>query len=164
MAPSPRSAPEISSAARCDGCGLAIEGGRNACQELFEREMAREFSDCRFARHHRMAVDTYALQHPDRYCASAKSLAAHLTGMCAAIEHPGHPTLLRDLQQWLSGPRELVKPPLPSQCGEITIADVLMASEPDDHAAIVRKWASSTWGAYRDLHGIAREWVALVLR
>ncbi len=151
-------------AVRCAGCGLVIVGGGDACQGLFEREMGREYSDYRFARHHRTVVDIYALQHPDRYCASAKSFAAHLTGLCAAIEAPGHPTLLRDLQQWLSHPRQLARPVPPTDRGAVTIADVLAVDEPDAHAATVEGWARSTWTAYRPLHGVAREWVARVPR
>jgi hypothetical protein len=51
--------------------------------------LARDFTDAAYFRVHRMIVDTYCLQHPDRYCVSAKSLAAHLTGLCWLIEHGG---------------------------------------------------------------------------
>jgi hypothetical protein len=42
---------------RCSGCGAATD-----CA-------ARELADARYARHHRLVVDTYCLQHPERYCA-----------------------------------------------------------------------------------------------
>ncbi len=66
----------------CAGCGLAIEGGTQACQALFDGMTLRAMSDMRYARVHRLAVDAYAMQHPDRYGRSAKSFAAHLTGLC----------------------------------------------------------------------------------
>ena len=56
------------------------------CQRLFESIGLREYDDMRFARYHRIVVDVYAMQHPDRYGRSAKSFAAHLTGLCAWLE------------------------------------------------------------------------------
>ena len=64
---------------RCSGCGLVVPGGTAGCQAIMDEVLARDFSDVLYFRVHRMMVDTYSLQHPERYCASAKSLAAHLT-------------------------------------------------------------------------------------
>ncbi|HVP14122.1 MAG TPA: DUF5946 family protein, partial [Terriglobales bacterium] len=99
---------------RCEGCGLEIDGGTGACQAEFERLIARDFTDPRFGRTHRLLVDTYSLQHPDRYCASAKSLAAHLTGLCCALELQANPAVYRALQHWLNGaaPVERPEPPV----------------------------------------------------
>jgi hypothetical protein len=41
------------------------------------------------------------VQH-DKYILSGRSLAAHLTGVCIALEHAGDESLLRAVQQWLS--------------------------------------------------------------
>ena len=57
------------------------------CQEMFDHLLARSFSDLTYGRFHRIFVDLYSLQHPDKYCASAKSFAAHLTGLCCVMEH-----------------------------------------------------------------------------
>ncbi len=147
----------------CDGCRLALPGGTAACQTIFEEEMARQYSDFRYARRHRMAVDAYALQHPDQYCASAKSLAAHLTGLCAAFEYPGHPSLLSMLQRWLSQRPSLQKPELPADRGALTIGDVLRAVDPQVHARTIERWARATWEAHETLHPLAREWIRMVL-
>ena len=61
---------------------MPIKGGETGCQKIFEDLLARDFGNVLYFRSHRMLVDTYALQHPERYCVSAKSLAAHLTGLC----------------------------------------------------------------------------------
>lgn len=150
-------------ATACAGCGLVIEGGTDGCQALFDDEAAREYQDVRFARHRRMVVDTYCLQHPDRYCASAISLAAHLTGMCIAVEHAIDQVRLNDdvVQRWLSRRPVLTKPVLPLMRGTLTIADLRAATEPEAHAAVAHRWATDTWAAYADLHGVAREWLAL---
>jgi hypothetical protein len=147
----------------CSGCGLVVEGGVEGCQAIFDDESAREYADIRFAARRRMVVDTYCLQHPERYCASATSLAAHLTGLCIAMEHRGREEELNAaIQRWLSRRPELEKPPLPERRGPLTIAAVRAATELVDHRAAVDGWARGTWDAYRALHPIARAWVARV--
>ena len=111
----------------------------------------------------RMIVDTYALQHPDEFCASAKSLVAHLTGLCAAIEHRDHPNILRVLLEWLDAPPTLVKPALPSERGRVTIVETFEATCAEQVQATADRWARSTWEAYAPLHGLARGWVAEAL-
>ena len=110
-----------------------------------------------------MVVDTYCLQHPERYCASATSLAAHLTGLCIAMEHRGREEELNAaIQRWLSRRPELEKPPLPKARGRLTIAAVRAATDLVDHRAAVDGWARGTWDAYASLHKVARAWVARV--
>jgi hypothetical protein len=107
-----------------------------------------------------MIVDAYCLRHPDRYCVSAISLAAHLSGLCVAVEHPGREQPLNDaVQRWLSGRPRLEKPPLPDRRGSMRIADVRRAAVPDDHEAVAQRWAFGVWAAYRDLQPIARVWI-----
>ena len=148
---------------RCDGCGLAVDGGTDGCQALFDDESVREYGNVAFAGRRRLVVDTYALQHPDRYCRSAISLAAHLTGVCVALEHRGREEVLNDaVQRWLSRRPELEKPPLPAGRGTLTIADVTAATEAVDHRAVVERWARGAWTAYADLQPLARAWVRQV--
>jgi hypothetical protein len=60
--------PGIGQAAdRCSGCGLVVEGGTGGCQKIADEMWGREFGDVTYFRVHRMTVDTYCLQHPDRY-------------------------------------------------------------------------------------------------
>ena len=105
----------------------------------------------------RLTVDVYCLQHPDRYCVSAKSLAAHLTGLAWWVEHGPDERGLRALQRALDGPVELVKPAIPSERGSLTIADVTAAL---DYSPAVEAWARTTWDAYAPLHETARAWIA----
>ena len=104
----------------------------------------------------RLAVDAYCLQHPDRYCVSAKSLAAHLTGLCWAVEFGGGESGLKSLQAWLNGRVDLIKPPLPASFGRLTIAEV----EPTIPS--IDRWAHSVWDAYSGLRETARAWVRQV--
>ncbi|HEX5041879.1 MAG TPA: DUF5946 family protein [Candidatus Polarisedimenticolaceae bacterium] len=150
----------------CPACGALAEGGRAACQTLFDEILAREFGDYRYGRVHRLTVDAYALQHPGEYMRSAKSYAAHLTGMCAALEGDSAAATNRAVQQWLGGPKALTRPdhPPPLQRGALTVAHVHDARDPDEHVRRVREWAASTWEAWRGYHGLAREWIAEATR
>src|SRR5712692_4541640 len=109
---------------QCTGCGRSVQGGTASCQAMFDGLLARELSRPSYYRLHRKSVDTYCLQHPDTYCASAKSFAAHFTGLCCAFEHGGHPSVLKAVQKWLNGARSIAKPELPLSRGALTIADV----------------------------------------
>jgi len=111
---------------------------------------------------HRLVVDCYACQHL-RYVAKGRSLAAHLTGLAAAIEHPSEPQLLDTLQRWISRTRNIPMPSVPDARGDVTIAEVIPAP-PDEHAAAVHRWAQSVWSAWREHHELARKWIAAARR
>jgi hypothetical protein len=111
----------------------------------------------------RMIVDTYALQHPDEFCASAQSLVAHLTGLCAALEHPDHPNLLRVLLAWLDDRPVPDKPPIPRARGRVTIVDTYQADGAEAVRRAADRWARAVWEAYAPLHARARAWVAEAL-
>ena len=106
----------------------------------------------------RLAVDCYACQH-DRYILSGRSLAAHLTGVCIAIEHGGDPALLRAVQQWLSKTRELAKPAVPEHRGDVTINEVIAAA-PEERHDVVLRWAAASWRAWSGHQEQARGWIA----
>ncbi len=143
----------------CPDCGASV-AGRAACQDLFESLIARDFSDVLYFRMHRLAVDAYALQHPDRYCRSAKSLAAHLSGVCVALERDGERSELNArIQRWLSTNPALQRPEPPAARGAHTIADVVGADEPLEHERRVRAWAASAWEAWSAYQALARDWV-----
>lgn len=104
----------------CPSCGLALAGGAEGCQRLFESIGLREYEDMRFARYHRIVVDVYAMQHPDRYGRSAKSFAAHLTGLCAWLEDEDRAQSINaSVQRRLSGPSPIEKPALPQTYGAV---------------------------------------------
>jgi len=107
----------------------------------------------------RLTIDVYCLQHPERYCVSAKSLAAHLTGLCWALDHGISEGGLRELQRRLDGRHDLVKPPLPAGRGALTVADIARVAGPDEYMEALDAWARSTWAAYADLQETARAWI-----
>ena len=143
----------------CSGCGAP--GGTAACRASFEELIARDFTDPAFFAVHRMFVDTYCLQHPEDFCASAKSLAAHLVGLCLILEEGASAatgaTFLRD---WLDGARALDKPRLPAERGRTVLADLAGIDATSAWRHAVRRWADSTWDAYAELQPLARRWAA----
>jgi hypothetical protein len=139
---------------------LEIAGGTDGCQALFDQFRVRESAE--LARDYgstRLTIDIYSVQHPDRYCVSAKSLAAHLTGLCWAVERGESEVGLRVLQRWLNGSVPLNKPAIPKDRGKLTVADIASAVEQAAYAAALDRWARSTWEAYSPLHEVARHWI-----
>lgn len=139
---------------------MEIASGTDGCQALFDQFRLRESAE--LAPNYgstRLTFDIYAVQHPDRYCVSAKSLAAHLAGLCWALERGGSEAGLRALQRWLNGSVPLTKPEVPKYRGELTVADIAAAVETAAYEAALDRWAQSTWEAYSPLHEVARRWV-----
>lgn len=145
----------------CPECGMRSGAGQLNCAALRDVLLARDFEQpVRYWKHHRLAVDAYCVQHSS-YVESAKSLAAHLCGLCVALEENNDPDKLKRLQHWLSTNPNLPKPELPSFRGRLTIADVSGIDDPAAYGRAVEAWARATWEAYRLLHPIAREWLAM---
>lgn len=145
----------------CASCGLVVAGGAEGCERLFESIGLREYEDVRFARYHRIVVDVYAMQHPDTYGRSAKSFAAHLTGLCTWLDDQAKAQMVHvAVQRWLNGPSPITRPALPPGYGAVTIRDLLDAEEPVGYGEALRRWADSTWAAYASLHATARGWIA----
>ena len=112
---------------------------------------------------HRLALDTYCMQHVETYCESAKSYAAHLTGLCCGVEHPGDQKLYWQIARWLEGPATIEKPAVLDARGRQTISTIVNLSN-DTFRTAVRQWASSVWVAYESQQYLARTWLAEVLR
>lgn len=150
---------EGDSPASCAGCGLTVPGGTEGCLALYREVLGRGFGGSAHPATERLAWDTYCVQHPDRYCVSAKSLAAHLAGLCWALEYGGHATGYRALNRFLDGPPRFPKPEPPTFRGALTIGDVGEAGDAADRARALEGWARSTWQAYSGLHPLARRWI-----
>ena len=146
----------------CEDCGAVVAEGRAGCLKLFEEILAREFSDYRYGRIHRLTVDAYSLQHPDKYMRSGKSFAAHLTGMYAALESEDALALNQTVQKWLSTNPSIDKPaqlPTPKRRGRLNIAYVHSAPDADEHVKRVREWARDVWAAWSAHHELARQFI-----
>jgi hypothetical protein len=145
----------------CEDCGAVVAEGKAGCLRLFEEVLAREFSDYHYGRIHRLTVDAYSLQHPDKYMRSGKSFAAHLTGMCAALEHEDALALNQVVQKWLSTNPQIDMPAhIPERRGDLTITYIYSAADADEHVDRVRDWAQDVWGAWAGHHELASRLVS----
>jgi hypothetical protein len=143
----------------CPHCGAAVPDAAKGCRPLFVEVSFRQMSDREVFSVHRLTVDAYALQHPDEYCKSARSLAAHLTGLCWAFEYDASPQVARALKKWLDGNPGIDRLVPTEFQGSISIADVHGTQGPGEHVEAARKWARSVWEAWAQHHDQARRWV-----
>ena len=145
----------------CEDCGNIVAEGKAGCLRMFEEVIAREFSDYRYGRQHRLTVDAYSLQHPDEYMRSGKSFAAHLTGMCAAHEDEDASATNQLVQKWLSTNPRIEKPAhLPERRGGLTVTYISDAIDADEHVRRIREWARDVWGAWYEHHELARRLIS----
>ena len=148
----------------CSGCGLQVPGGATGCQSIMDTLLALQFSHPAYFAVHRLFVDTYSMQHPERYCVSFKSLAAHLAHLCWSLECGGSRALPSEgIRRWVERQADSVKPALPELRGTVTIDSVARTTTPAEHHQAVEIWARATWEAYASLHSTARHWVDLAL-
>jgi hypothetical protein len=144
----------------CEDCGAVVAEGKAGCLKLFEEILAKEFSDYRYGKIHRLTVDAYSLQHPDVYMRSGKSFAAHLTGIYAALESEDALAVNQTVQKWLSTNPKIDKAArLPEQRGNLTITFIHSAVDADDHSKRVREWAREVWSAWSEHHALAKQLV-----
>ncbi len=148
---------------RCTECGAAIPGGRAGCQTRYDGLSARARTDLAYAPTLRLAFDTYCMQHPETYCRSAKSYAAHLTGLCCGMDFAGEQRVYSAIQRWLNGPKALTKPPLLAARGALTVVDVARVPTAAAYAQMVWQWATSAWASYHTQHALAHAWIAEAL-
>ena len=142
----------------CEDCRAIVFEGKLGCQRMFDEVIAKEFSDYRYGRIHRLTVDVYCMQHPEPYMHSRKSFAAHLTGICSALEYENSPEINQMVQKWLSKNPKIDKPAqLPKHFGDLTISYIHSAANADEHLERVREWAASVWNAWSEYHILAKQ-------
>ncbi len=145
----------------CEDCGAAVAEGRVGCLKLFEEILAKEFSDYRYGKIHRLTVDAYSLQHPDAYMRSAKSFVAHLTGIYAALESKDALFVNQTVQKWLSTNPKIDKPArLPKQKGNLNVTFIHNAVDADEHGKRVREWAQDVWNVWSEQHALAKQLIS----
>jgi hypothetical protein len=75
------------------------------------------------------------------------------------MEYANDPKLLRLLQQWLNGKKQLEKPQMLDNLGSLTILHVAEARDASEHIKLVYEWAADVWSAYYVYHNLARGWI-----
>jgi hypothetical protein len=153
----------MNSSDRCEYCDAQGVGGYEGCRLLFNAITAQALGSAATFALHRAAVDCYALQHPEYFCVSAKSYAAHLSGLCVAIEYNRNIEVNAAIQKWLNGSIDLQKPKVLVERSGVTLLHLKDVSEPDEQARRVDDWCSAVWTAYAELHATARSYVQAAL-
>lgn len=151
---------------KCTECGAQVPDEFTSCDALFMSILTplglRWAESPDVAMLHRLIVDTFGMQHPKRSCKSAKSYAAHFTGLCCGVEYNGAKSVYAVLQRWLNGPVEAIgitRPTEPDYRGALTIRYVYDAETEAEFATRVHEWAKEVWEAYSPQHEIARDWI-----
>lgn len=159
---------------RCVGCQAEfaeIDGPTHeymlsspGCWATYCEVLAREYSDYRLSRLHRLTVDTYAVQHPGvNVPAARRSVAVHLSRLYLLVEG-GWPmerannamnaiTAFKDRCDWLEPP---------SMTGTLSVLELSQAQAPSnqEHEKRVRAWGESVWKAWAVHHASVRKWCA----
>jgi hypothetical protein len=146
----------------CPACGAPL-GGRAGCQSAFDALCGRAWEAPERRAVHNLAVDAYCLQHPEDYCASAKSYAAHLAGLACGLAPAETQARYWAIARWLDGARTLERPTPPAARGAVTIAAVSGGDEGTAYGTAVRVWAEVVWRAYAAQHALAEHWLAAAL-
>ncbi len=141
----------------CPDCGAPM-GGRSGCDRAFHELGARAIADAAFGYGRRAVVDAYCLQHP-AYIESLKSFAAHLCGLCAAVERRTDARAERAIWHTLQVPPGATKPPPVRTGWTRTVASVVGATEPMAFRQAVDTWVADVWSAWAAHHALARQWL-----
>ena len=151
---------------RCTECGALVPPEFGSCDELFMSLLTslgmRQADLPEGDPLARLFVDTFAMQHPQRSCKSAKSYAAHLTGLCCGVEYGGSQAVYSALQRWLNGPAAsigITRPTEPESRGTLTVRCAYDATNDAGLAARVHDWAADVWRAYASQHELAHNWI-----
>ncbi|HEU5219834.1 MAG TPA: DUF5946 family protein, partial [Gemmatimonadales bacterium] len=132
--------------------------GRAGCDTAFHELGARAIADAGFAYRRRAVVDAYCLQHPG-YLKSLKSFAAHLCGLCAAVERRDDPRAERAIWSDLRLPPNAEKPEHLPRVWSLTVATLHRAETAPAFHAAADAWIADVWAAWSAQHGLARQWL-----
>jgi hypothetical protein len=150
----------------CNFCGAIVLGGFETCGAMFHAVLEREYSDPAYGEAHLFTVDAHALQHSEEH--GPRSNAFHLIRLCWLVDHGGDPAIGHVLRggrashdAHVESYRHFPNLEPPAFRGEVTVAAVVVAATPKEHAERARAWGQSVWEAWSAHHAWAREQVKL---
>ena len=145
----------------CTGCGVELpanhwplqpgSGRSTECWELYGEVVAHEQADMTLVRdYHQLTVDAYAAQHPG---AGRMGLVYGLVGLHMTLDRGIAGVDVRTMHQRMTD-TVAYWPDLapPDHRGALTVADVALAADVDEHADLVTRWAREVWRAWRTAH------------
>lgn len=137
----------------CPYCG-AILGKGEKCDYLFGKLLSLEYGDPEYGAVHLLSVDCYALQHSEVH--SPRSNAFHLLRLYFILYCSSSPAIgfqdkrLSRLVRMKY--RDFPDLKAPDDRGSFNVADVLKATNPQEHRRRVEQWAQAVWKAYNVHH------------
>jgi hypothetical protein len=140
----------------CLCCGANDIGGLQGCLECYQ-SLSLEFGVGLVDDVGRGIFDGYCMQHPELYCFSAKSMAAHLAFLACWIDYGSPLERLNTIRRGLDGEFSQPKAPVLPFRGSLTIVHLQQASSREDYATRAREWLLDIWQAYTPLHDLARD-------
>lgn len=153
---------------RCFSCGAMVpdvEGSTHdymlsspGCWKVYGDILAKEYSPDFFDQTvHRITVDTYAVQHPGKPERRAiQSVNGHLISLYATYEknlpHKQAAAVLKRVieDEELVGKFVWLEPPNFKDTKNVT--DVVVATNREEHEALVREWGDSVWKIWKEKH------------
>lgn len=142
----------------CPYCGATLGKGEK-CDDLFGKLLSVEYGDPEYGAAHLLSVDCYVLQHSEAH--SHRSNAFHLLRLylilyCGSSQAIGFQDmrLSRLVRQKY---RDFPDLKAPDDRGSVNVADVLKATNPQEHRRRVEQWAQSVWRAYSAHHKWVKE-------
>jgi len=130
------------------------------CWAAYGEVLAREYQDPAYMRLHRLAVDTYAVQHPGIDTQQARnSVGIHLARLLLFFERGWPINRVNDVMPQITAKKKhypWLMPP--EKRGALTVKHVLAARTPAEHEAAVEQWAQSVWQAWAAHHSTVRAW------
>jgi len=131
------------------------------CWSVFGEVLAREYSSPEYFQVHRLTVDAYAVQHPgstDRQ--SVHSVGVHLIRLCLFLEHGLSAENANDaMLEAAKNKNNFTYLEPPSFLGEITVADIVCATDVSEHILLVNRWAQCVWDAWSIHQNTIRSWL-----
>ncbi|MBI3549238.1 MAG: hypothetical protein HY078_09380 [Elusimicrobia bacterium] len=159
LAPCPDCNAQVSAA---EGPVHPYLGASSGCWALYGEVLAREYSDPRYGKVHRLTVDAYSAQHPGKSGRrAAQSVDVHLLALYLVLEagfsHEDARAVLSTLiaeHKRHDKPFDWLEPP--KHLGRVTVLDIHAAKNAETHCRRVAAWADDVWSAWKIHHAYIR--------
>jgi Family of unknown function (DUF5946) len=164
----------VTEVSACPGCGAVLADddwplrrklkASPACWHVYTTVVGHESEHLvELGGLHQLTVDAYGAQHAGEG-SPAIGLPFSLIGLHLALDEEWTGLQVRAAHQAIAQRRpawpSFARPDHPEW---LVIADVATATNPEDHARLVKNWAASVWQAWSPEHARVREWANLVL-
>jgi hypothetical protein len=150
---------ELRDNGRCQFCNANVSGGVFECQNNLNHLTAiLDFNNPVHLQSRFLSVDAMALQHCELHGPWNNHI--HLTRLWLIFEksinwdYTKTPLLSNIINAYKKDRSEYLSPPQPGKRGDLTTADLLKASTPEECIRLVKDWAYDVYNALHIHHGV----------